>query len=79
MNETKENRSDFLFSEPNFWAGLGSVLNISGNYYLYNYSDSDEEADLKALESDWEIVSQDLRKILKSNSPQKVSELISNE
>jgi hypothetical protein len=41
---------------------MGSVLNISGNYFPFNYSKSDEDADKKAIQSDWAIIGQDIEK-----------------
>ena len=41
--------------------GVGSVLNIAGNYFAFDYSKSDIEADFKAIQSDWGVVGQDIR------------------
>ncbi len=41
---------------------MGSILNLAGNYFEYNYSKSDNEADLKALTSDWNNVGEDIKK-----------------
>ena len=57
-------RSDFLFARPSFLRGMGSVLNIGAVGKIYNYSDSIEEADMKALQSDWKIIGNDMRKAL---------------
>ena len=54
-------RSDFLFSDRNFLTGMGSVFNLGGNYYEFNVSESPEEADSRAIASDWGVVGQDLR------------------
>lgn len=53
-------KTDFLFSTPTFLNGMGSVLNIAGNYYTFNDSESDEEADFLALKSDWGVVGEDI-------------------
>lgn len=53
-------RSDFLFPEMNFIIGCGSVMNIVGNYYNFNTSKNETEADAKALASDWGTVGIDL-------------------
>ena len=63
MHNGKRYKTDFLFSSPSFWNGVGSVFNIRGNYYLFNYSPSGKEADLRALESDWGMVKQDFENI----------------
>ena len=39
---------------------MGTVLNIAGNYYGFNYSKTPQEADIKAFNKDWETVSKDL-------------------
>ena len=61
---SKKYRTDFLFINPNFLIGLGSTLNIAGNYFLYNYSDSDEIADSKAIASDWGVIGLDIKNSL---------------
>lgn len=58
--------TDYLLPMNNFWVGMGSILNLAGNYFEYNYSKSDNEADLKALTSDWENVGEDIRKSKRS-------------
>ncbi len=64
-------KTDLLFPRTNFVVGMGSVLNVAGNYFKFNYSESDVEADVKALESDWGAVGKDIesaRLILKKNT-----------
>ena len=58
---SKDYRSDFLFSNPNFWVGMGSVLNVAGDYFAYNSSKSGLTADFRAIEADWGVVGKDLR------------------
>ena len=58
-------KTDFLFSQMNFTVGAGSVLNLAGNYYEFNTSASDNEADLKALNSDWSSVGNDISESIK--------------
>lgn len=60
MKKTKKYRTDFLFPTPSFLIGAGSVLNIAGNYFDFNYSSSDTEADNKAILSDWGVIGQDI-------------------
>ena len=62
MKKNKSYRSDFLFATPSFLMGAGSVLNIAGNYFSYNYSLSDRQADTKAISSDWGVVGGDIEK-----------------
>lgn len=59
-------KTDFLLPKNNFWVGMGSVLNLAGSYFEYNYSKSDREADLKALSSDWDNVGEDIRNAKRS-------------
>ena len=61
MNDTYKKCSDFLFSTSNFLTGVGTVLNLGGNYYEYNYSESSSDADKKAIENDFEMVGFDIR------------------
>lgn len=51
----------FLFSDPSFFKGAGTIFNVWGNYYTFNYSHTNEEADERAIASDWRIVGKDLR------------------
>nr|WP_322622984.1 hypothetical protein [uncultured Flavobacterium sp.] len=53
--------TDFLFPKMSFVIGLGSVLNLAGNYFEFNTSKTAEEADFKALKSDWNNVGNDIR------------------
>lgn len=73
----KIRKTDFLLPNNNFLIGLGSVLNIVGSYFEYNYSSSSEEADLKALESDWQNVGGDIKESIanfkKQDSNKKIS------
>lgn len=52
--------STFLFSEPSGLTGAGSIISIGGNYYDFNYSESEQEADRRAFKKDWEAVYEDL-------------------
>lgn len=54
-------RTDHLCVSTGFVMGMGSVLNVAGNYFPFNTSDSPEEADFKALQSDWIVVGQDIQ------------------
>ena len=58
----KVKKTDFLLPNNDFIVGWGSVLNILGSYFEYNYSNSTKEADFKALESDWQNVGEDIKK-----------------
>ncbi len=61
MTTSKNFKTDFLLkSRGSFLLGLGSVLNLQGNYYQYNTSNSSREADYKAIASDWGVIGQDI-------------------
>lgn len=51
--------ADFLFAKQSFIRGMGSIGNLGGEI-LFNYSDSDDGADIKALFSDWQAVGDDI-------------------
>ncbi len=56
--------TDFLTSTSTFVIGMGSVMNVGGNYFDHNSSSTPEEADQIALASDWAVVGQELRAAL---------------
>lgn len=63
-------RTGFLLPKNNFWVGLGSVINIFGNYFIYRTSNSDLEADQRAIASDWKMTGQDIEEATKNFEPQ---------
>lgn len=63
--ETTENRTDFLFPKRNIFTGFSSIFSISGETVDFNTSNSGEEADFKAIRSDWEMVGKDFKEVLK--------------
>jgi hypothetical protein len=60
MIKKRNYRSDYLFAKPSFLIGMGSVFNIGGNYFSFNNSYNDSEADAKAMQSDWGVVGLDI-------------------
>jgi len=50
-------RTDFLFSTPSFLSGMGSAINIAGNYFDFNKTPNPDEV---ALKSDFCVVGKDL-------------------
>ncbi len=48
-----------------FYTCLGTVLDRSRLQSLYNTDTSEEEADLKAIASDWQAIGQDLENAIK--------------
>ena len=50
-----------LFAEPSFLEGVASVLDVGGMLHKdYNSSNSELEADAKALQNDWRAVGKDI-------------------
>jgi len=60
MKDKTRNESDFLFPTPTFLTGAGTVLNLAGNYYDFNGSKTDFEADCKAIRNDFAMIGQDM-------------------
>ena len=60
-------KTTFLLPKNNFWIGLGTVLNLFGLYFIYNYSETSEEADTQAMICDWVMVGNDFKKVLNNN------------
>jgi len=65
-----EFKTDFLTPSSGFLVGAGSVLNIGGNYFFYNYSSTPQEADGRAIRCDWHVVGQDITRAMRQSSPQ---------
>lgn len=51
-------RTDFLFSTPSFLSGMGSAINIAGNYFEFNRT---SDPDRITLKSDFCLVGKDLQ------------------
>ena len=63
-NMKKSNfHTDFLTPNTGFWVGAGSAFNLAGNYYDFAVSKSENEADRKAMSSDWGMVGQDIKTV----------------
>lgn len=52
--------TDFLFAMPSFLRGAAHVLDIGGTLDNYNRSVDGDEADRRALQSDWNAVAGDM-------------------
>lgn len=65
MTTIKRYKTNILFHRPSFIDGIGSIFNLAGNYFEFNYSKSSEEADRKAIESDWNMIGNDIEKATK--------------
>lgn len=55
-----DTRGFCLYAKPSLWEGMARLLDVMGTMNEYNYSDSEIEADYKALLSDWEAVGHDI-------------------
>jgi len=53
--------TDYLFTMPSFLSGMGSVLNLGGIHTNYNQNLTPQEADRKALASDFKAVGEDFK------------------
>lgn len=65
MGRKRYFRTDFLFPRSNYITGAGSIIALMGNYYRFNASNTAENADLKALRSNWGVVGNDFHTALK--------------
>jgi hypothetical protein len=59
--------SDFLFAQPSFTSGAARTLDLWGQFDDYNLSETANEADAKAIASDWLVVGQDLSDTIMQN------------
>ena len=56
MNTILFNRAGRLFANPSFLEGMSRAVDLLGNQDIYNEDPTPEEADSKALFSDWASV-----------------------
>ena len=59
-------KTDFLFAKSSFVIGMGSLMGVFSEYYTFNTSESEEEADQMAMESDFAVAGKDLYSALNS-------------
>ena len=57
--------TDTLYARPSILEGIARALDLGGTLQNYNYGDSNKDADLKALRSDWNAVGDDLMAAMK--------------
>jgi hypothetical protein len=65
MNHTLSQESTLLFSVPSFLRGMARVLDLGSTFDVYNTSDSAEEADRIALETDWIQVGRNISDVMR--------------
>lgn len=78
MKGLEKYRTDYLFSRPSFMIGAGSVLNIAGNYFTFNYSETDLESDTKAISSDWSMIGKDFELAINELNTQSQNDVVPN-
>jgi hypothetical protein len=68
--------TDFLTASSSFLIGAGSAFALAGNYPEFNRSRTEDEADHRAIRSDWEMVGRD---IWQAAIREKVREIVGGE
>ena len=63
----RKNRTDFLCSKSSFLGGAGSVLGLFGGLFDYN---SSNDADGRAIASDWKCIGEDISDTVEENPPE---------
>lgn len=61
MSKMLLNYSTYLVSKSSVLTGIGNIFDFTGSYQEYNKSNTEEEADAKAIFLDWLTVGDDLR------------------
>ncbi|MEK7586810.1 MAG: hypothetical protein AAB453_03000 [Patescibacteria group bacterium] len=62
--------SNRLFVGPSFWEGMSRVIDLGGTLQEYNTSETEKQADDKAIGDDWQVVGDDLRSSIKNYEQQ---------
>ncbi len=57
----KRFNTGYLFSTPSFLSGVGTVINLAGDFYEFNYS---ENADRDAIQNDFNMIGQDINDVI---------------
>jgi len=58
-------QTDFLVASPSFWSGMARVLDLGCTLPSYHMSETPEEADSRAIASDWANVGKDILAAMK--------------
>ena len=64
MSKIKNYRTLFLFGKRNYIIGAGNLFNLAGTYFKYDHLKNAHDADLLAIQNDWDVVGKDLRKAM---------------
>lgn len=51
----------FLFAQPSFLRGIAKILDLGSTGNIYNSSDSNAQADYRAIMSDWNMTGEDMQ------------------
>ena len=70
--------TDLLFARPSFLNGVARVLDFAGTQNTYNSSGTADEADARALASDWESVGKDIRNAMQRESNEQKKAITAN-
>jgi len=60
--------TDLLYARPSFAEGVARIIDFGNTLSDYNVSPSSEEADFRALESDWRAVGADLKRAIRCHA-----------
>jgi hypothetical protein len=60
INVMNKAKTDFLYATPSFLTGAATVFAVSGFSPTFNRSNTELEADSRAIYSDWSLVGQDI-------------------
>lgn len=58
-----------LYARPSFLEGIARLFDVGGMLNTYNQSRTPEEADYRAILSDWEAVGRDLTSVFPKTKP----------
>jgi hypothetical protein len=65
-----ENRTDSLFATPTLLMGASTVFAVGGFMPRFNSSLTANDADTKAVSSDWMCIGQDIRQAIETIDPE---------
>jgi hypothetical protein len=65
-----ENRTDFLFATPTLLMGASTVFAVGGFMPRFNSSVTANDADTKAISSDWMCIGQDIGQAIETIDPE---------
>lgn len=59
-----------LLPKMNFFTGMGSVMNIAGNYFEFSNCDDEVTEDYEAIQSDWDAIGHDIKNAMENHKKQ---------